>query len=146
MKQQEPCRSSVAPWRYLVLAAILCGAPQLGCNRSGSELAPVTGRVTLDGKPLAGARLRFQPEATGGSPSYGTADKDGRYELGYKRGMAGALLGWHVVRIEAGSTEGEGGANAPRALPARYNEQTELRREVKAGENQIDFELESGDD
>jgi hypothetical protein len=91
--------------------------------------------LTLDGQPIVGARLRFQPEAVGGSPSYGSTAPDGRYELGYKRGQKGALIGWHAVRIESG---------ADLALPARYNVQSELRREVKPDEeNEFNFELTS---
>jgi hypothetical protein len=81
----------------------------------------------------------FQPEQGKGSPSYGTADADGQYELGFKRGVAGALPGWHRVRIDA-PTDGSG----PKRLPVRYSEQSELRGEVKAdGENVFDFNLES---
>lgn len=117
----------------LLTALLLCG-----CNGESVEVVPVTGRVTLDGKPLAGARIRFQPERSG-SPSYGTADQEGRYELGYKRGQLGALIGWHAVQIER-----DGQNPSLRELPARYNEQSELRREVKAdGANSFDFELTS---
>jgi hypothetical protein len=125
----------------LSLSALLV----LGCAESGSDLAPVRGRVTLDGQPLAGARLRFQPETAGGSPSYGTTDQQGSYELGFKRGQPGAQIGWHVIRIESGSEAGESGKKgSARTLPARYNAQSELRREVKSDEeNTIDFELES---
>jgi hypothetical protein len=110
-----------------------------GCDDKTAELSPVSGHVTYDGKPLAGARLMFQPEAADGSPSYGTADAQGRYELGFKRGVKGALPGWHRVRIDAGS-----GAGGPKRLPARYSAESELREEVKAGEdNEIDFDLKS---
>jgi len=117
-----------------------------GCGRSGPELAPVSGRVTLDGQPMFGARLVFQPEASG-SPSYGSTDRDGRYELGYKRGQKGALIGWHTVRIES-ATEltGSDGKTIvrPKPLPPRYNTRSELRREVKPDEdNRFDFQLTS---
>jgi hypothetical protein len=123
---------------WLVLVATLLS----GCSGSGPEVAPVSGRVTLDGAPLAGARIRFQPEASGGSPSYGTADQDGNYVLGYKRGQPGALIGWHVIRIERGGHGESDDKSRPKALPARYNTASELREEVKAGEdNVIDFAL-----
>jgi hypothetical protein len=116
-----------------------------GCGKSGVDLAPVSGLVTLDGEPLAGARLRFQPEAAGGSPSYGSTDQEGRYELSFKRGQKGALIGWHTVRVEASvePAEAEGKASLrPQKLPARYNDRSELREEVKADEdNEIDFAL-----
>jgi len=124
-----------AAWLVL-LAALLSG-----CGGSEAEVAPVSGRVTLDGAPMAGARIRFQPEATDGSPSYGTADQDGNFVLGYKRGQQGALVGWHTIRVERGARDPES-KTKPQALPARYNTASELREEVKAGEdNVVDLEL-----
>jgi hypothetical protein len=62
--------------------------------------------------------------------------------LGYKRGQPGALIGWHTIRIEPGAHDGPEDKSKPRALPARYNSASELREEVKAGEeNVIHFEL-----
>jgi hypothetical protein len=119
-----------------------------GCGgASGPALAPVTGRVTLDGQPLRGAQIMFQPEATGGSPSYGATDQDGRYELGFKRGVKGAMIGNHSVRVDLSREVAgpEGKIIRPKPLPPRYNANTELRAEVKPDEdNEIDFELTSG--
>jgi hypothetical protein len=123
------CKRSLA---ILVLLA--------GCGKSGPELAAVSGRVTLDGQPLPGAQLMFQPEALG-SPSFGLADREGKYELGYKRGVKGAVIGWHAVKIQM-----DPGASTPsgeKSLPARYNTESNLRREVVSGENILDFELTS---
>jgi hypothetical protein len=137
----------LSPWpRGVFWCAALSLLAALGCGKSGRELAPVTGRVTLDGQPMPGARIRFEPEANGGSPSYGTTDQEGWYELGYKRGVEGALIGWHTVRIEPGAEPaGPDGKTStrPKPLPSRYNTQSELRREIKDEENQIDFELTS---
>lgn len=122
----------------LMLLAVLLP----GCGGSGPKVAPVSGRVTLDGAPLAGARIRFQPEASGGSPSYGTADQDGHYVLGYKRGQPGALIGWHTVSIERGGHDDPANKSKPRSLPARYNVESELRKEVMdVVDNVADFEL-----
>jgi hypothetical protein len=114
-----------------------------GCGESGPELGPVSGRVTLDGRPVMAARLVFQPEGSG-SPSYGSTDRDGRYELGYKRGQKGALAGAHMVRIT--SDLSAAGGEPPPDIPPRYNTESTLRREVKPGvENRFDFELSSTD-
>jgi hypothetical protein len=129
-----------------VTSALLIAAG--GCGQSsGPELAPVAGRVTLDGQPLAGAQIMFQPEAAGGSPSYGATDQDGRYELGFKRGVTGAMIGWHSIRVDMSREVAgpDGKVVRPKPLPPRYNVKTELREEVKPGEeNEIDFELTSG--
>jgi hypothetical protein len=108
-----------------------------GCGSSGPELAPVSGRVALDGQPLAGAEIVFQPDDRK-PPSYGFTDESGRYELGYVRGKKGALVGWHTVRIASERS------NGPKSLPARYNVQSKIRREVESDrENVFDFELTS---
>jgi hypothetical protein len=121
--------------RWLVLIPLIAG-----CGTPGPDLALVSGRVTFDGRPLPAARLTFQPEASG-SPSYGATGPDGRYELLYKRDVKGAMLGWHTVRIKVDS--GDSTPNGEKALPARYNTETKLRREVVSGENVFDFELTS---
>jgi hypothetical protein len=114
-----------------------------GCGTS-NDLASVTGRVTLDGQPTLGLRLRFQPEAPGGSPSYGSTDSDGQYVMNFKRGQSGALIGWHTVRIEWGPGANASNGKSQGQIPARYNKETELRREVKSGvQNVFDFDLKS---
>ena len=110
----------------------------VGCRESGPEVAPVTGVVTLDGRPLAFADVTFQAE--GKSPGVGRTDKDGRYELMYKRGVVGAPIGPNRVSI---TTSSELVRNPPR-IPARYNTESELTREILAGEDNVfDFELKS---
>jgi hypothetical protein len=113
---------------FLVLTACI-----VGCGKSGPELGPVSGRVTVDGKPMENVDVTFQPDEMRPA-SYGRTDASGHYELGYKRGVQGALLGQHTVRIR--SLVG----NAPQ-IAERFNAQSELRREVKAGQNEFDFDV-----
>src|SRR5690606_492951 len=67
--------------------------------------APVSGVVTLDGKPLADAKLIFEPigddkGTAAGKPSYGRTDEAGRYTLSSPiAGEQGAAVGPHRVRI-----------------------------------------------
>ena len=120
-------------------AQVLLLAVFTGCGQSGPEVAPVSGRVTLDGQPLASADVSFQPEGAQRASS-GRTNTDGRYQLMFKRGQPGALVGEHTVRI---SVSREIVRNPPQ-IPARYDTQSELRREVKSGEeNVFDFELSS---
>ena len=121
-----------------------------GCD-SGPALAPVVGTVTLDGSPLAGAEVEFQPTAAGGSPSVGVTDAEGHYELRFTMNEKGALLGEHTVRIvmaeedddEGGTGSDEGPSTA--RIPARYNTNSELKETVQKGKNTFDFLLESGE-
>ena len=126
---------------FTAASALLAAA---GCNSDAPEVAPVEGTVTLDGQPIEGAMVRFSPVA-GGRPSAGRTDSDGWYELVYSREMNGALPGEHVVRIST-YVEGDpesGDEGVPERIPAKYNLDSELKREVKADDNVIDFKLDS---
>jgi hypothetical protein len=124
----------------LVLAscAVLC----CGCGGGASdtpELGQVSGTVTLDGQPLAGANLEFVPQE-GGRPSVGTTDEAGHYELRYSQDEPGAKVGTHTVSIRTFSYSAP---DVPEKLPAKYNAQTTLTATVKPGENTTPFDLQT---
>jgi len=101
-----------------------------GCSAGDHpELGTVHGTVTLDGRPLAGACVVFQPSPKGRASS-GLTDKTGRYELIYLREIKGAKVGPHRVRITTASEE-----HPDERLPARYHHETILTAEVQSGEN-----------
>jgi hypothetical protein len=127
----------------------------LGC--SSKKLAPVSGRVTLNGKPLANATVSFQPIAEGKSPdagagSTGKTDEDGRFTLKTSTGQEGAVVGKHRVRISALETQvGDSDERAPRGgwpqgdkVPKRYNsESNETFDVLRGGTDKADFPLKS---
>jgi hypothetical protein len=119
------------------LTLVFCATVLAGCGQgTRPALGTVHGKVTLDGRPLAGAGVVFMPEGKG-RDSMGVTDAQGNYTLNYIRESQGAAVGWHAVRITAGDPL----SGKPEPVPARYNVTTELRREVKAGENEINFDL-----
>ena len=148
---------------FVTIVGIIALAAIAGCGKRGPYLASVTGKVTLDGKPVANAIVTFAP-MDGGVASTGITDSDGTYRLGCHLGE-GALVGQHLVSVRSqppmsdlvGSTvDFEDNPNVrpdPDArfrlpvfvdpIPARYNDKSELVREVKAGKNVIDLELTS---
>jgi hypothetical protein len=81
----------------MLIAAALISIP--GCGDS-LGLSPVSGAVTLDGKPLADATVTFTPLEGSGDrlPSVGTTDSQGRYIL-WTEGETGALPGRHAVSV-----------------------------------------------
>jgi hypothetical protein len=107
-----------------------------GCGKSGPQIAPVHGRVTLAGQPLASADIRFQPDGPE-RPSVGSTDSDGRYELIFKRGQPGAVVGQHTVRIWVSAEV----VRNPPIIASRFDTKSELRREVKSGDNEFDFDV-----
>jgi hypothetical protein len=133
--------------RALFLVPLLllagCGGPH--------HLARVSGRVTLNDKPLAKAAVVFQPIADGninpGPGSGGFTDADGRYTLtltGTK--TRGAVLGKHKVRISL-VPQDDSADDKPKPLkqlPLRYNRETTLVFEVRpGGTDSADFKLTS---
>jgi hypothetical protein len=132
-------------WIRLACATLVLSLSVTGCFRRGPELAPVTGTVLLDGEPLANAQVEFKPMR--GSPSYGTTDSRGQYELRYTKDKSGAVVGTHVVRITTQTTAVDESGNEiqiPQRVPEKYNYRSKLIREVRPKvENRIDFRLES---
>ncbi len=115
---------------------IICLA--IGCSEL--KVAPVSGTVTLDGKPLGRASVLFQPEA-GGRPSYGVTDESGRFRLAYSMREEGAEVGNCAVKIST-ALEGAdyGSKRAKELVPARYANTPPIV-EVASRPNTIDIEL-----
>ncbi|HVT29982.1 MAG TPA: DUF2092 domain-containing protein [Lacipirellulaceae bacterium] len=107
-------------------------------NADQAQLAPVSGRVTLDGKPLANADIIFQPVGNQ-RPSVGRTDEKGHYDLTYKRGVRGALPGLHTVKVQVSDEV----VKSPPSIPTRFNTQSQLHAEVKPGTNVFNFDLSS---
>jgi hypothetical protein len=131
----------------LAFGVALCTA---GCG--SDDLAPVSGRVTLDGEPAANVRVTFQPLGSAenqnpGPGSFGITDADGRYRLtlvGTKR--QGAVVGKHRVRIQSSHGPSQEFPDAPpapkKAVPKQYNKESTLQVDVpKGGTTTADFEL-----
>lgn len=125
--------------RLGAIAIAMTASLFVGCG-GDLGLTPVTGTVTLDGKPLPNAEVVFRPED--GRPSLGTTDDQGRFELRYSSDQMGAVQGKHKVSI---STRGDQSAESgvPELVPARYNAQTTLEQEVQAGQQPLTFDLQS---
>ncbi len=118
-----------------------------GCG-GGETCYPVRGRVTLDGHALPDALVFFIPKDPEGRAASAMTDSEGRYELEYVTGQEGVPAGTYEVRITTGR-EGKPEADPPiptipERVPARFNLNTELVREVDGTQETFDFELDSG--
>lgn len=118
-----------------------------GCRGSDAPpLGEVEGTVTLDGQPLADARISFYPQE-GGRSSEAVTDASGHYVLRYTD-AAGAKVGVHKVSIstfEESRQEDDGSKipGVPEKVPAKYNTESTLTQEVKSGKQTINFDLQS---
>jgi hypothetical protein len=152
----NPYRCMVLTVSLWIVSLSLCGC---GSASDQPELGQVAGTITMDGQPLVATVVVFSPD--NGRPSRGKTDAEGKYELTYIGETRGAKVGHHRVEIapnEEGEDESEIEAatagedvSAPTSpvkpektrVPARYNTNSELEADVKAGENVFDFKLES---
>src|SRR5689334_8120728 len=71
-----------------------------GCSRPSLELAPVHGKVTIDGKSLFQGKVMFAPVAKGdsvhpGKPAWGKIQSDGTFRLTTLKPEDGAVVGEH---------------------------------------------------
>jgi hypothetical protein len=131
--------------RYSILAAFVFALLISGCGGGDDklELIPVTGNVTLNGQPLAGAMVNFL--GTDGLASTGLTDSAGNYVLKFDDNQPGCLAGPKVVNIVMGGADEEGAdPDAPDAkIPDRYNRKTELTADVSDDNRTFDFKLTS---
>jgi hypothetical protein len=120
----------------------------IGCG--GSNRAAVTGQVTLDRLPVDGGTISFIPvDGENRSPGWSEI-KEGRYSIAAK---AGPTAGVQRVEIHWNKKTGRKTRALPpsrgeideiaETIPARYNNLSELKAELKPGQNQADFELNS---
>lgn len=145
----KPMATGAALVAILALAAAGCG------KGSGPKVVPVSGTVTIDGKPAPNIAVVFQPVASGkeeaGMGSTGVTDAQGRFTLTLTGAdkRPGAVVGRHRVTFSGAAaqrdeTDDTVKPGAPDPIPARYREKP-LEFEVPAGgTDKADFKLESG--
>lgn len=112
------CRASIE--RLLLAAAVLAG----GCGPRRPAVVPVSGIVTLAGKPLPGGFVRVVPAES--RAATGQIGPDGRFTLGTFAEADGCVAGTHGVAVLGPLPRGgETVAAVPEpavVVPARYRE------------------------
>jgi hypothetical protein len=139
-------RRILAQWPAMAVIILVAG-----CGQSPPrELSKVHGWITLDGRPLAAARVEFNPAAVQSaarkrgdqlSGSFAITDEEGYYELTYGAGFEGAVRGEHSVKISTRNVDPDVPGASQERVPAIYNVRTRLKFKVEEGENIADFEL-----
>lgn len=136
--------------RYLrLLALALCVAGFTGCGSGKPAVAPVSGKVMYQGKPLKFGQVFFHPEA--GTQGRGTIQPDGTFTITTYQDQDGAQIAKHKVRITSfevqdpnGDPKRFAGGNGKSLIPEKYTSlvTTDLTNvEVNAGPNTFEFEL-----
>lgn len=144
---------------FLLFGAGCSTTPQMDYSMAG--LVEVTGRVTLDGEPLAYAVITF--DSPDDQFSYDMTDENGEYRLQFDVNQTGCTKGPKVVQISTtrkilglnvaddGASEeeegegGEEGSDSPavETVPDCYNKKSKLKVEVTDSDTTFDFALNS---
>ena len=134
-----------------------------GCSSNQPQLAEVSGKLTMNGRPLGNVKLDFHPDpdqGTRGPGSTGTTDAGGNFTLTFSSGKPGAIVGHHRVILTDLDTYGnvfvgrgdyrnDDKAGPPREVPKRPRfaeaymnlAQTPLRVEVKPGMDAVTLDV-----
>jgi len=137
-------------WRLIAALVVAFSVALLtGCGDSAPKRYKVSGTVKYKGTPIPLGMITFLTEDAGASAG-GAEIKDGMYEIPAVSGLAAGKY-----KVSVSFPDQKGAAPAPKEgeapgasrevkelLPAKYNRETELRAEVKAGEpNEFSFDL-----
>ncbi len=147
---------SISPCCFMFLLS----ASILGCGSGKPSAVPVTGVVTLDGNPVEKAAVMLMPtdSKTGGQPSSGLTDGQGKFTLKTEKVGPGVLPGSYQATVIKKETSGilpgqngldggiaPGGIKEKWIIPKKYSLPNEsgLKVEVKSGMEPVKFELKS---
>ncbi|MEW4566286.1 hypothetical protein AB1L88_00320 [Tautonia sp. JC769] len=147
----------------MMVLFLVGSTPIIGCGGSGGPRPPmgkVSGTVTHNGAPLTEGSVVFSPAQGKGSDTghvaIGQIDSNGRFVLTTFNTGDGAVLGQHVVTIQAktapkttpppnpdGTITFNYALAAGSAIPAKYEnpEQSPLRYTVEPGSNTFEIDL-----
>ena len=143
-------RASVASLLATLLLGCMfgCGGPPTA-DYASLGLVDIEGTVTLDGKPLPNASIRFVD--TDETYCTGVTDSVGRYKMMLDSRKSGVIPGDKTVVISSLVPAGEGsGASEedpdakPKAadkVPDCYNKNSILKIKVSASDSAMDFDL-----
>lgn len=124
-----------------LLATVAAVMAITGCSR-GDGRQRITGRVTLDGQPLAQGAINFRPAPGVSANSSGGPIKAGQFELPADRGL---VPGRYMVTVTAMQETGrmiedEQMGTIAETAPVQFKEAGSLEATVEAGQR-ADFEF-----
>jgi hypothetical protein len=127
-------------WCALILVALLA----VGCS-NGPRRAAVSGTVRVDGKPLERGVINFLPVDGNRGPGAGGVIKDGAFDV---KAADGPVVGNNRVEIRGFRKTGrkitvqrETIDEEIQVVPAEFNDQSKLVREIHERENTLEFDL-----
>ncbi|MHB0958088.1 MAG: carboxypeptidase-like regulatory domain-containing protein [Pirellulaceae bacterium] len=112
----------------------------VGCGeKSIVDTVPVTGLVTLDGAPVAGATVSFSPTEKTGRAAVGTTDASGKFTLTTINPGDGAAPGTYGVMITKMAASSAAPWQDPRSSGGKLTpeQEKEVREQMASGEKAV---------
>ncbi|HBT76457.1 MAG TPA: hypothetical protein DEB39_05930 [Planctomycetaceae bacterium] len=153
-------------WRWpfvpVAVLAVVITVVLAGCSDGKIRTELVEGTLTLDGKPLPGAQIRFTPKSPDqGLAAFGRSDTDGRYRIQTLAGRpnAGTVPGEYLVTVSKTELVPNGkmvysmgemieARDSVQLLPESYSQtsKTPFSAVVVPGKNEFHFDVKSKGD
>jgi len=141
---------------WVVAGALAMSAA--GCDVSGPKYVPVSGVVTVDGKPYDKAVVAFLPKSSAANPnpghsSAGETDANGRFFLKTHDLKNGAVIGKHLAKLQTrtdapqfdsttGSQDSAQSKTKVDPIPAEWNALSEREFDVPStGTDKANFDI-----
>jgi hypothetical protein len=125
--------------KLFVAIALPCLAA-VGC---GDNATTISGAVSINGEPVKEGTIGFFP-VDGNARTTGTKIRDGKYSAEVSPGAAKVEIRVSKVVGESKLYDTPNSETRPirrEVLPPKYNNETELQVEIKAGRNESNFDL-----
>lgn len=127
----------------LILGLVLCVS---GC---GNGMSSLTGKVTIDGEPVEGVFVNFDPILEEGntatSPAGGNTDAEGNYTATFSSQTDGIMPGKYLVTVEGEAYDDEGNATTSIEIPAEWKDEPTHECVVEPGKkNVFNIEITTG--
>lgn len=123
--------------KWSCLIGLVAVGAMVGCGGSSADFeatAPVSGKITYNGTPVAMAVVTFTPEEQGGNAASGVTDGQGNYVLTTFQAEDGAVPGAYRVTVTKKNQSKQGGAESTEEDPgAAYLEMEAQGQDITGG-------------
>lgn len=125
--------------RAVKLSGLMALSLVFGCADRGSmpPSYPVSGKITVDGEPLADGAIEFEP-ADGKGGVYGGPIRGGKCDVMVAPGPKKVSI---IGMKQQGAIGPDGNPMATQFLPPKYNSKTELTATIEPRSNALSFDL-----
>ena len=119
-----------------------------GCGRQADEPAPVEGKITQEGEPVANATITFTPEDGKGRRATGMSGADGTFKMTTRNTGDGVVPGAYKVTVskQSGTATGDEYTDTTGADYIRKMKEMAMKGKKPAGRAKSDIHSSYGDE